>query len=76
MDAPALLTGRRESQSNGEAAQFAFYCAPRKRLFEEIVWDSAEGAAQGQTRPGRERIELREDGIDFTPVNNTQTNRI
>ena len=57
------------------ATLFDLYCAPRKRLFEEILWDSTEAAAKGQNRPGRERIELREDGLDFTPVNETQTNR-
>jgi len=51
------------------AVLFDLYCAPRKRLFEELMWDSAEAAAKGQNRPGRERVELREDGIDFTPVN-------
>jgi hypothetical protein len=45
-----------------------FYCAPRKRLFEEILWGSVKAAHDGQPRPGRERIELREDGLDFAAV--------
>ncbi len=53
------------------APLFELYCAPRKRLFEEILWGSAEAAANGRRKPGRERIELREDGIDFAPANNT-----
>lgn len=68
MDTPAMLTARPDSHSDAEASQFAFYCAPRKRLFEEILWDYAEGGAQGQTRGPRERIELREDGLDFIPM--------
>ncbi len=47
---------------------FDLYCAPRKRLFEEILWGSAEAAANSQPRPGRERVSLREDGIHFEPV--------
>jgi radical SAM protein with 4Fe4S-binding SPASM domain len=71
--APAAVL---EDAGRMPAPLFDLYCAPRKRLFEEMLWGSAEAAARQQPRPGRERIELREDGIDFAPVNNTQKHRI
>jgi radical SAM protein with 4Fe4S-binding SPASM domain len=44
------------------------YCAPRKALFEEMLWDSVEAAAgQNEQRP-RERIELHEDGLTYQAV--------
>jgi radical SAM protein with 4Fe4S-binding SPASM domain len=72
VDACVMLSDERDGPSNGRAGRFEFYCAPRKRLFEELVWDSAEQAALGRTQGPRERIELREDGIDFEPVKNEQ----
>jgi len=48
---------------------FELYCEPRKRLFEEMLWDSAQVAAQGHAHGPRERIRLHEDGIDYVPVN-------
>ena len=44
------------------------YCAPRKALFEEMLWDSAEAAAQDHTQRPRERLELSDQGITYVPV--------
>lgn len=44
------------------------YCAPRKALFEEMLWDSVEAAAAGTEKRPRERIELHPDGFTFEPV--------
>ncbi len=44
------------------------YCAPRKALFEEMLWDCAEGAAQRQTAGPREGLELSDEGITYVPV--------
>jgi radical SAM protein with 4Fe4S-binding SPASM domain len=52
------------------APLFELYCAPRKRLFEEMIWGSAEAAAAARNGGPRERLELRPDGIDFTPATN------
>jgi hypothetical protein len=37
-----------------------------------MIWDSAEAAAAARNGGPRERLELRPDGIDFTPVNNVK----
>ncbi len=63
------LSGGRRGPANGQTSRFELYCAPRKRLFDEMVWDWAERAALGHDPGPRERIELREDGINFAPVN-------
>jgi len=52
------------------SALFDLYCEPRKRLFEEMLWGTVEAAADGKPRQERERLQLRQDGIDFTPVKN------
>jgi hypothetical protein len=65
-------SGGRRGFSNGQASRFELYCAARKLLFDEMVWDWAERAAQGHDPGPRERIELREDGIDFAPVENAR----
>jgi radical SAM protein with 4Fe4S-binding SPASM domain len=44
------------------------YCAPRKALFEEMLWDCAEGAAERQTAGPRERLELNDQGIAYVPT--------
>ena len=44
------------------------YCAPRKALFEEMLWDCAESAAQRQAAKPRERLELSDEGIAYVPV--------
>ncbi|MGO9199453.1 MAG: hypothetical protein ACLQM8_02790 [Limisphaerales bacterium] len=58
------------NRTNGGPSLRELYCAPRKRLFEELLWASLEAAAQGQEPGGRERLSLREDGLDFEPVKN------
>jgi len=63
--APAALV---EGTGRMPVPRLDLYCAPRKQLFEGISWDSTEAAATGQAGAGRERIELREDGLEFTPV--------
>jgi radical SAM protein with 4Fe4S-binding SPASM domain len=70
-DAGRMPAPRLEDAGRMPAPLFDLYCAPRKRLFEEMLWARVEAADNGKPKPGRERIELREEGIDFTPVNNT-----
>ena len=48
------------------------YCAPRKALFEEMLWDSVEAAAAGTEKRPRERIELHPDGFTFEPIAATE----
>jgi hypothetical protein len=43
---------------------FQLYCAPRKALFEEALWSSAEAAANSNGGK-RERLELHEGGVSF-----------
>ena len=58
-----------ESQAAGWPGLLAdLYCAPRKRLFEEMLWGSAEAAARGQAGGPRERLELSHEGIGYVPV--------
>jgi len=35
-----------------------------------MLWGTVEAAANGKPRQGRERLHLRQDVIDFTPVEN------
>jgi radical SAM protein with 4Fe4S-binding SPASM domain len=63
--AAVVREGQREA---GEDSLFEQYCLPRKRLFEELLWGSLEGAVNGRVRRERERIELRQDGIEFKPL--------
>lgn len=44
------------------------YCEPRRQLFEEMLWGAAEVAERPEAPGARERIQLRQDGIDFLPV--------
>ena len=46
-------------------ALFELYCAPRKALFEEMLWNSVDAGLAGKHRPGREILELQPDGIIF-----------
>lgn len=67
------LSARQDEAADQEPTPlFELCCAPRKRLFEEMIWDSAEAAAMARNRGPRERLELRPDGIDFIPVNNAR----
>jgi radical SAM protein with 4Fe4S-binding SPASM domain len=49
-------------------ALFELYCAPRKALFEEMLWGSVDAGLAGKDRPGRETLELQADGIIFRPA--------
>ncbi len=51
---------------------FDLYCAPRKALFEEAIWDAADRAKQAAGRRSRELLHLREEGVDFEPAPTTQ----
>jgi radical SAM protein with 4Fe4S-binding SPASM domain len=44
------------------------YCAPRKALFEELVWGQVEACVNGQSNRPRERLELSEDGVHYVPI--------
>jgi radical SAM protein with 4Fe4S-binding SPASM domain len=43
------------------------YCLPRKRLFEELLWQSANSVASGVGQGKKELLELKPDGITFAP---------
>jgi len=81
LDASAfMLEERRQVQAQAAASEEApwgtgwpgplaeLHCAPRKRLFEEMLWGSAEAAARGRTSGARERLELSDEGVGYVPV--------
>jgi radical SAM protein with 4Fe4S-binding SPASM domain len=72
VDASILLLEERlaPNGAQGGAALREFYCSARERLFEEMLWGSVEAAGSGKPRQGRERVQLRQDGIDFSAVEN------
>lgn len=47
---------------------FDLYCAPRKVLFEDALWDSVAATVRGPARRPRERLDLRPDGVEFKPA--------
>jgi hypothetical protein len=50
---------------------FGLYCAPRKALFEEEIWDLAMNQASAKIARPRELIELAKDGIKFVPASSS-----
>jgi radical SAM protein with 4Fe4S-binding SPASM domain len=72
VDASVLLLEERlgPKGEQGGAALREFYCEACRSLFEELLWTSMETVARGQSAGGRERVGLREDGVDFMAVEN------
>jgi radical SAM protein with 4Fe4S-binding SPASM domain len=71
LDASVYLRAEKLEEANGGdglGPLAELYCAPRKRLFEEMLWGSVEASAQGQSTRLRERIELSDAGIGYMPV--------
>jgi hypothetical protein len=65
----AALNRRPSSDQQSEGPSlFELYCAPRKALFEEALWDSVETTAQGMNNRPRELLELHPDRITFMPA--------
>ncbi len=68
-----LLEAQRHIDTGGGWSPLCeLYCAPRKALFEEMLWDSVEAAAAGTEKRPRERIELHPDGFTFEPAAATE----
>ncbi len=47
---------------------FDLYCAPRKALFEEMIWECIDAACEASVARGRELVELQDMGMDFRPA--------
>ena len=61
----SLLNQRQSGQPADWESLFQLYCAPRKVLFEEAIWDSVANSVQaGKARP-RELIECHQTGVDL-----------
>ena len=58
----------RIGDSGGDPDLRDLYCAPRRALFEEMLWSSLEAAARTQDKRPRERLELSDEGITYVPV--------
>jgi radical SAM protein with 4Fe4S-binding SPASM domain len=68
---PLLKSSTGEAGANGlwpDRSLAALYCEPRRRLFEEMLWDYVEAAAQKQPQQPRERIKLSDEGIQYSPL--------
>jgi radical SAM protein with 4Fe4S-binding SPASM domain len=50
------------------SSAFELYCGARQALFEEMLWDMCESAAQGSRATPRERLELEPTAVRFVPV--------
>jgi radical SAM protein with 4Fe4S-binding SPASM domain len=74
VDCSVSLLGERPQCTTDPHTLFQLYCAPRKALFEEALWDSVVDSAQHHAKAPRELLELSETGIKFVkapePVKN------
>ncbi len=72
IDASVLLLAECPAPEGAARAQYLhdLYCAPRKALFAEALWDSvAQSAEFNETRNDcRELVEVHEDAISFRPA--------
>jgi len=70
VDASVLLFKERQASLSPSDWQvlFQLYCAPRKALFEEALWDSVSHSAEAGAKRSREVLELKKTGISFLPA--------
>jgi len=64
----SLLNERQSGQPADWESLFQLYCAPRKALFEEALWDSVANSVQAGNGRARELIECHETGINLRPA--------
>jgi radical SAM protein with 4Fe4S-binding SPASM domain len=47
---------------------FDLYCEPRRRLFEELIWEWADAGMRGTVRQQVEGVELTKTGVEFAAL--------
>ncbi len=66
MPAQGTAGGSTDAEQANEL--FDWYCAPRRALFEEMIWDCIDAARQASTPRGRELLELHQASVNFRPA--------